>query len=257
MARVRRAVTLNFTGRARAGNPSTDVLAMRSFIRLATLSCSLVASVSLTSCGTTSPSAPSRPGSESGATVRHVVVLGDSLAVSPSNTENFPTALQQRLDAAGYRWRIVNAGVVGAVTADGVRRLDSVLTSDTGIVVLELGANDGLQGIPTATVEQNLAAMIERAQARGIPVLLCGMETLPAHGLAYTLAFHRLFPGLATRYGVTLVPFLLAGVALNPSLNLPDGIHPNSAGAKLIAETVWPYLERLVQQAAAAPGGAS
>ena len=186
-----------------------------------------------------------------------MVVLGDSLAVSPSNAENFPTALQQRLDAAGYRWRIVNAGVVGAVTADGVRRLESVLTSDGGIVVLELGANDGLRGIPTETVEQNLATMIEGAQARGIRVLLCGMETPPAHGLAYTVAFHRLFPGLATRYGVALVPFLLAGVVLNSSLNGPDGIHPNAAGSRLIAETVWPYLERLIQQTPAATGKAS
>jgi len=229
---------------------------MRSSIRLATLWCSLVVSASLTSCST-SPAAPSRPVSEAGATVRQVVVLGDSLAVSPSNAENFPTALQQRLDAAGYRWRIVNAGVVGAVTADGVRRLESVLTSDGGIVVLELGANDGLRGIPTETVEQNLATMIEGAQARGIRVLLCGMETPPAHGLAYTVAFHRLFPGLATRYGVALVPFLLAGVVLNSSLNGPDGIHPNAAGSRLIAETVWPYLERLIQQTPAATGKAS
>jgi acyl-CoA thioesterase I len=187
--------------------------------------------------------------------VPHVVVVGDSLAVSPSSTDNFPTALQQRLDAEGYRWRTVNAGVGGAVTADGVRRLDSALTSDTRILVLELGANDGLRGIPTATVEQNLATMIERAQAHGIRVLLCGMETPPAHGWEYTVAFHRVFPSLASRYGVTLVPFLLAGVALNSSLNGPDGIHPNAAGARQIADTVWPYLEPLIQQTAGRESG--
>jgi acyl-CoA thioesterase-1 len=181
-----------------------------------------------------------------------VVVLGDSLAVSPSSTDNFATVLQQRLEAERYRWRIVNAGVGGALTADGVQRLDSALTSDTRILVLELGANDGLRGIPTKTVEQNLATMIERAQARGIRVLLCGMETPPAHGWEYTVAFHRVFPSLASRYGVTLVPFLLAGVALNSSLNGPDGIHPNAAGARQIADTLWPYLERLIQQTAAA-----
>jgi acyl-CoA thioesterase-1 len=177
-----------------------------------------------------------------------VVVLGDSLSVSPSTTDNFPAALQQRLDAEGYRWRIVNAGIGGAVTADGVRRLDSVLTSASGILVLELGANDGLRRVPSETVEQNLATIIERAQARGIRVLLCGMETPPTHGWEYTVAFHRVFPSLASKYDVPLVPFLLAGVALNSSFNGPDGIHPNAAGARLIAETVWPYLERLIQE---------
>ena len=147
---------------------------------------------------------------------------------------------------------VVNAGASGAITADGVRRLDSVLTDDSRILVLELGANDGLRGIPTETVEQNLASMIERAQARGIRVLLCGMETPPLHGLPYTVSFHRVFPSLASRYDVTLVPFLLAGVALNSDLNGPDGIHPNAAGARTIAETVWPYLERLIRQTEAA-----
>jgi acyl-CoA thioesterase-1 len=225
---------------------------MRSSIRLATLSCSLVAGVPLTSCTATSPASPSKTVSDSGTTVRNVVVLGDSLAVSPSDADNFPAALQQRLDDQAYRWRIVNASAGGAVTADGVRRLDSVLTSDTGILVLELGANDGLRGIPAETVEQNLATMIARAQARGIPVLLCGMETPPTHGWEYTVEFHRVYPGLATKHGVALVPFLLAGVVLNSSLNGPDGIHPNAAGARVIAQTVWPYLERLIQQTAAA-----
>jgi acyl-CoA thioesterase-1 len=142
----------------------------------------------------------------------------------------------------------VNAGVGGAVTADGVRRLDAVLTNDIRVLVLELGANDGLRGVPTTTIEQNLATIIERAQARGIRVLLCGMETPPTHGWEYTVAFHRVFPSLASRYGVTLVPFLLAGVALNANLNGTDGIHPNTAGAREIAQTVWPYLERVIQE---------
>ena len=199
-----------------------------------------------------SPASPSRSISESGSTPQHVVVLGDSLAVSPSTADNFPTVLQQRLAAGGYRLTVVNAGASGAITADGVRRLDSVLTDDSRILVLELGANDGLRGIPTETVEQNLASMIERAQARGIRVLLCGMETPPLHRLPFTVSFHRVFPSLASRYDVTLVPFLLAGVALNSDLNGPDGIHPNAAGARTIAETVWPYLERLIRQTEAA-----
>jgi acyl-CoA thioesterase I len=220
---------------------------MRTLSRFAGLSCSLVAGASL-ACSATNPASPSGSVGQSGEAPQQVVILGDSLAVSPSNEDNFPAALQKRVDAEGYRWRIVNAGVSGAVTADGVRRLDSVVTSDSRILVLELGANDGLRGIPIATIEQNLATLTERAQARGIRVLLCGMETPPAQGLAYTVAFHRVFPSVASRYGVALVPFLLAGVALNPNLNGPDGIHPNAAGAGQIADTVWPYLERLIEQ---------
>jgi acyl-CoA thioesterase-1 len=102
--------------------------------------------------------------------------------------------------------------------------------------------------VPIETVKKNLASIIEHVQDRNIRVLLCGMETPPAHGWDYTLAFHRLFPALAAQYAVPLVPFLLAGVALNPDLNGPDGIHPNAAGAQRIAETVWPYLESLVVQ---------
>jgi acyl-CoA thioesterase-1 len=131
------------------------------------------------------------------------------------------------------------------------------VASDTRVLVIELGANDGLRGIPIATIEQNLSAIIERAQARGIRVLLCGMETPPMNGWNYTVDYHRLFPRVAQKYSVPLVPFLLEGVALNPELNGADEIHPNAAGARRIADTVWPYLEPLVQPqitAVASPG---
>lgn len=184
--------------------------------------------------------------------VRHVVVLGDSLAVSPSRSQSFPAVLQARLDAAHPGWTIRNESVSGDTTAGGVRRVEAALTAETRILVLELGANDGLRGIEIATIERNLATIIERAQARGIRVLLCGMETPPLRGWNYSLEFHRLFPRLAARYGIPLVPFLLEGVALNPEFNGDDTIHPNAAGARLIAETVWPYLEPLVRQVPAA-----
>ena len=224
---------------------------MRTSIRGAKLLCSLLVGLPLMSCSTSSPAAPSRQASGSALTPPNVVVLGDSLAISPSRADNFTTALQERLDDSGFAWKIVNAGVGGAVTADGVQRLDSLLTIDSRILVLELGANDGLRGISTETVEQNLATIIERSQARGIRVLLCGMETPPTHGLEYSLAFHRVFPSVAIRYGVTLVPFLLAGVVLNSSRNGPDLFHPNTAGARQIADTVWPYLERLIEKTSA------
>jgi acyl-CoA thioesterase-1 len=200
----------------------------------------------LSSCG--SSSAPTAPSTSAPAISRTIVVLGDSLAVSPSRSQNFAAELQSRLDATHPGWTIVNAGVSGDTTSDGLQRIDEALTGDTAIMILELGANDGLQGVAIPTIEANLAALIERAQRRGVRVLLCGMETFPLHGLEYSLAFHQIFPRLANRYGTTLVPFLLAGVALNPDLNGDDDVHPNAAGARVIAGTVWPYLEPLVQQ---------
>ncbi len=173
---------------------------------------------------------------------RQIVVLGDSLAVSPSREQAFPAVLQSRIRQHGLSWPIVNAGVSGDTTAGGLRRVDALLTDDTAILVLALGANDGLRGVAPAEVERNLATIIERAQARNVSVLLCGMETPPFNGWDYTVAFHQIFPGLAAEYNVPLVPFLLAGVALNPELNAADGIHPNAAGAQRIADTVWAHL---------------
>jgi acyl-CoA thioesterase-1 len=193
-------------------------------------------------CGSSStPTAPA-----DAAPPRQIVVLGDSLAVSPSREQAFPAVLQARIRQQGLAWSIVNAGVSGDTTAGGVRRVDALLTDDTAILLLALGANDGLRGVAAAEVERNLAAIIERAQARNISVLLCGMETPPFNGWDYTVAFHQIFPGLAAKYDVPLVPFLLAGVALNPELNGADGIHPNAAGAQRIADIVWPHLEPML-----------
>jgi acyl-CoA thioesterase-1 len=208
------------------------------------LYCSVAAVVASTACGSgtntlAGPSATEPPRGR-------IVVLGDSLAVSPSRTQNFVTELQSRLDATHPGWTIKNAGVSGDTTAGGVRRIDAELSADVRILVLELGANDGLRGIATSSVEQNLATIIERAQARGVQVLLCGMETPPFNGWNYSVEFHRIFPRLASRYGIPLVPFLLEGVALNADLNGEDTIHPNAAGARAIAATVWPYLQPLL-----------
>jgi len=206
----------------------------------------LAAAVSAASaCGsqTTTPSGVS-------STPRRIVVLGDSLAVSPNQSLNFATELQAKLNASRPGWTIDNQSISGDTTTDGLRRIDAALKNDTAILVLELGANDGLRGVGIATVEQNLSTMIERAQARGIRVLLCGMETPPLNGFNYALEFHRVFPRLADRYRIPLVPFLLEGVALNPEFNGDDVVHPNAAGARAIANTVWPYLEPMVPAAA-------
>jgi acyl-CoA thioesterase-1 len=204
--------------------------------------------VLLATCACGSSRSPAGPTGQPGQLSPHIVVLGDSLAVSPSRDQSFPAVLQTRVAQRGQGWVVVNASESGDTTAEGLARLDPLLRDDVRIIVVALGANDGLRGVSIAMVEQNLSAIVERAQSRGIRVLLCGMETPPLHGLEYTIAFHQLFPRLATKFHVPLVPFLLDGVALVPALNGQDGFHPNAAGARRIAETVWPYLEPLLQE---------
>jgi acyl-CoA thioesterase I len=205
-------------------------------------SLTIVLALLVSSCGSAAPAAPSSPESR----VQRVVVLGDSLAVSPSSDRSFPAQLNARAQAARVPASVANAGVSGDTSGDGLRRLDAALAGDPDVLVLELGANDGLQGVDVNAVERNLASIIERARARKIDVLLCGMETPPTHGFQYSVAFHGIFPRLAARYDIPLVPFLLAGVALNPDLNTRDGIHPNAEGASRIADTVWPYLAPMI-----------
>jgi acyl-CoA thioesterase-1 len=175
-----------------------------------------------------------------------ILVLGDSLAVSPTASEGFPAELQRRIDAAGLPWTVTNAGVRGDTTSGGLRRAEMLLTDDVRVLVLALGSNDGLRGVPIVTIEENLTRIIESAKARGIHVLLCGLETLPTNGVDYLIGFHHLFPRLAVTHGLLLVPFLLSGVALVPELNGPDGFHPNAAGARRIADNVWPHLQPLL-----------
>jgi acyl-CoA thioesterase-1 len=184
--------------------------------------------------------------------MRRIAVLGDSLAVSPSPGQSFPARLQVSLDREGLPYRVTNAGVNGDTTSGGVRRLSPLLASDVAVLIVALGSNDGLAGIDVDTIEGNLSTIIDTAQKAGVLVLLCGMEVPPVHGWSYSVSFHSLFRRLAARYSVPLVPFLLAGVALVPELNGADGVHPNAAGAQRIADTVWPYLEPLLRQSAAA-----
>jgi len=199
----------------------------------------------LISCGGEPPQTPSTV--ESVTPV--VVVLGDSLTAGTGlrSEEAYPALLQQRARAAGYRHVFRNAGVSGDTTANAVRRLDAALVPDTRVLVVALGANDGLRGVPIATIRLNLETIIGRAQSRSIRVLLCGMETPPIHGWQYSIDFHRLFPELAGRTGVPLVPFLLLGVAGDPDYNLGDRVHPNAAGMRIMADTIWPYLEPLLK----------
>jgi acyl-CoA thioesterase I len=176
-----------------------------------------------------------------------VVVLGDSLAVAPSPRESFPARLQDYLIAAKLNLTVVNAGRRGDTTAGGLRRLRPLLTTDTRMLIVELGANDGLRGVDISQIERNLSTIIETAQRKRIPVLLCGMLVPPRYGWEYAVAFPELFQRVATKYRVPLVPFLLDGVALIAKMNGPDGIHPNAAGAKRMADTVWEQLESALE----------
>ena len=177
-----------------------------------------------------------------------IVAFGDSLTSGPGlrADQTYPALLQQRITSEGSDYRVINAGVSGDTSGAALLRFDAALVADTRIVIIAIGANDGLRGVPVATVERNIAAMIERAQSRGISVLLCQMEAPPIGGLSYTIEFHRLFTRLADRYRVPLVPFVLLGIIGNGDLDLDDSLHPNAAGHKVIADTIWPYLRRML-----------
>ena len=192
-----------------------------------------------------------RPGAQTGATPV-IVAFGDSLTSGPGleREEKYPALLQGKIDTKGYKFSVVNAGVSGDTSTAALKRLDAALVPEARVLVLALGMNDGLRGVPVATVERNLATIIERAQSRKIAVLLCGMEAPPLDGFKYTLEFHRLFTRLATRYDLPLVPFFLFEIAGDPRLNMPDRVHPNADGHKLIADAIWSHLEPLLARIA-------
>jgi acyl-CoA thioesterase-1 len=174
-----------------------------------------------------------------------VVALGDSLTAGlglPISAA-YPALLEQRLKEAGIDFEVVNAGVSGDTSAGGLERLDWALQGDVRVLIVALGGNDGLRGLAPEQLEHNLAQIIERAQARGIPVILAGMEAPPNYGRDYIVAFHKVYPALARKYHVALVPFLLQGVAGSESLNQRDGIHPTAAGARIVADNIWAVLK--------------
>jgi acyl-CoA thioesterase-1 len=179
---------------------------------------------------------------------RVVVAFGDSLTagfgVSPE--EAWPALIDARLRREGYPYRVVNAGVSGDTTAGGVRRVDWVLRNRPDVAVVALGANDGLRGLSTDAMRANLTTIVERLRAGGARVLVAGMEVPPNYGAAYARAFRGVFPEVARQSGVPLMPFLLDGVAADPRLNQADGIHPNPAGHRAIADRVWPHLVALL-----------
>jgi len=174
-----------------------------------------------------------------------LVALGDSLTAGyglPAS-QAFPTRLQAALKAAGHDVVIENAGVSGDTTSAGLARLDWSVPDGTDGVILELGANDMLRGLDPAIAEKSLDTILARLKQRGIPVLLVGMQAAPNLGAAYKQRFDVIYPRLAEKYGVRFYPFFLDGVAGQPSLNQPDGLHPTAAGVDLIVARILPAVE--------------
>ena len=185
-----------------------------------------------------------------------ILAFGTSLMQGlglPPGTE-LPALLQARLNAAGMRVVVINAGVSGDTSADGLSRIDWSLADHPDAAIIELGSNDALRGLDPKETKTNIAAILAKLQAAHVPVLLLGMKAPRNLGREYASAFDSLYPQLAARYHVMFYPFVLEGVALNPKLNQADGLHPNPAGVEAIATRLLPYVEKLVSEAHAAKG---
>ena len=183
-----------------------------------------------------------------------IVFLGDSLTAGFGlpEEEAFPALVAERLERAGFSVRVVNAGVSGDTSAGGLSRMEWLLRQEPDILFVSLGANDGLRGLSPAMTESNLRRIVERGRAAGARVVVAGMRLPPNYGPAYVDQFEAVFPRLAEELDVEWIPFLLEGVAGDPELNLADGIHPNPAGHRIIANLVFPVIEPLVREEAAA-----
>jgi len=191
--------------------------------------------------------APARP---------RIVALGDSLTagLGLSTASAYPALLEQRLKDSGMDFEVVNAGISGDTSAGGLERLDWALQGDVRVLIVALGANDGLRGLPLDQLRRNLSEIVERAQARGITVVLAGMEAPPNYGRDYIAGFHKVYPEVAAQYRLAFVPFLLQNVAGNAALNQRDGIHPTPEGARIVADNVWTVLKPIAQAQAAHRG---
>jgi acyl-CoA thioesterase-1 len=161
--------------------------------------------------------------------------------------QSYPSLIGRKLKERGLDYEIVNAGVSGDTTAGGLRRADWSLEGDVSVLVVALGGNDALRGLPADEMKRNLAGIIDRARANKVRVILAGMEAPPNNGPDYTREFREVYRELAREYNVRFVPFLLLGVAGNPALNQADGIHPNQRGAEMVADLVWAELEPLLK----------
>ena len=177
-----------------------------------------------------------------------ILFFGNSLTagygIDPE--ESFAGRIQTRLDSLKKEFRVINGGLSGETTAGGLSRLDWFLEEEPYLFVLELGGNDGLRGIALTETKKNLLAIVDKVQAKypNTKIILAGMQIPPNMGQEYTEEFKAIYPAVAKEKNIELIPFLLEGVAGNPDLNLPDGIHPTAEGHRLVMETLWPYISK-------------
>lgn len=218
------------------------------------ISFSVLSTVFLFSCGGNSEkkteeqtitSSPSQSDPE-----KTILFFGNSLTagygIDPEDA--FAGLVQKRLDSLGKAYTVINGGLSGETTAGGLSRLDWFLEEEPYLFILELGGNDGLRGIQLSETKSNLLSIIDKVKSKypNTKIILAGMQIPPNMGQEYTDEFKAIYPAVAKEKEVTLIPFLLEGVAGNPELNLPDGIHPTEAGHQIVFETIWPYLEMML-----------
>ncbi len=179
---------------------------------------------------------------------KKIVFLGDSLTAGYqlSVEEAYPAVIAKWVDT--NQWELVNAGISGDTTAGGLSRLNWVLRSQPDIVVIALGANDGLRGIPLWTIQNNIDKMVAKIQDSGASAIILGMQLPSNYGPNYRKRFSQIFTAVAQKYVVSYVPFMLEGVALKPELNLSDGLHPNAKGHQIIARTVYTVLQPIMKR---------
>lgn len=188
---------------------------------------------------------------DTAAKLKTILFFGNSLTagygIDPS--EAFPALIQNKIDSLNLNYKVINAGVSGETSAGGKGRIDWILRQPVDIFILELGGNDGLRGIPLAETKRNLQAIIDKVRAKypEAKLALAGMQIPPNMGQQYTSAFKKIYPELAAKNNIALIPFLLQGVGGDPKLNQPDGIHPTAEGAKIVAENVWKVLKNFCE----------
>ena len=204
----------------------------------------------LTSCSSSTEKKQAEEGTQVVATTANKTILffGNSLTagygIDPE--ESFAGRIQNRLDSLKKEFRVINGGLSGETTAGGLSRLDWFLEEEPYLFVLELGGNDGLRGIPLTETKKNLLAIVDKVQAKypNTKIILAGMQIPPNMGKEYTEEFKAIYPAVAKEKNIELIPFLLEGVAGNPDLNLPDGIHPTPEGHRIVMETLWPFISK-------------
>lgn len=213
----------------------------------------LLTTLLLASCGTSSAPATYKPVTSPTGEVQLpvIVAFGDSLTAGQGvdEADSYPGQLQAKLDAEGLRYRVVNAGVSGDTSAQALDRVDWALKEQPVVVIVVIGANDGLRGLPLDQLEQNLRMIVQKFQAAGATVVLGGMKAPPNYGLTYTRDFAAIYPRVAQDSGAVLIPFFLDGVAAERGLNQRDGIHPTKEGyTRIVEDVLWPVLEGVVRR---------